>query len=519
LIKIVDDHQNQINESFPITKYKLKIYHSIDSILKLSLKLSSFQDMSHRSSRPLKLLIVDCFGLFSMGSCLPPIEKFSGNPGHLRKYRQIPALSLLSLNVPSATSSSARAFPPPLPKLTKYPALENVDVTVIRPLPGSPLRPGEVVQAFGGDLVPLELGEILGYREIWYIGSIENKPRTAKQDSDYNDRKKQYTAHPNDHIAYRYQILSHAGSGAFSTVFRCFDHKMNVPVAVKIIRAKADCLQFAEIESQIQSRLKGSHSVRLLDSFFWRSHYCLSMELLFTDVYSIVERRTGQQLPAELVRRVTFQSLLCLRELSKLGIVHADIKPENILTNDANFCHTKVADFGTACYAEEQIFAYIQSRYYRAPEVLYGLRYGPPIDIWSLACVVYELLVGEPLFAAEDEEELAGMIETAIGPPPMEIYRKGTKWNIFSRVRKGAFNGRIETLTFMVTSLPRVISKFVTSCIVWNPEERMTPEQALISEWILPEWELLKISKMEETMKMNTQIREPQKREKPPWHN
>jgi dual specificity tyrosine-phosphorylation-regulated kinase 2/3/4 len=297
---------------------------------------------------------------------------------------------------------------------------------------------------------------------------------------------------------------------------------MNVPVAVKIIRVKEDCLQYAEIESQSQSRLKGAHSVRLLDSFFWRGHYCLSMELLFTDVYSIVERRTGQQLPAEAVRRVTFQSLFCLRELAKLGIVHADIKPENILTNDANFGHTKIADFGTACYAEEQIFSYIQSRYYRAPEVLYGLRYGPAIDMWSFACVVYELLVGEPLFAAEDEKELAEMIEAAIGPPPKKIYRSGTRWNYFSKLRKSGFSERNETLAFLLTSLPQVISKFVSSCIVWNPEERMTPEQALASEWILPEWELqqtAKTAKTEEAMKMNTQVRQPLRRGKPPWHN
>jgi dual specificity tyrosine-phosphorylation-regulated kinase 2/3/4 len=242
------------------------------------------------------------------------------------------------------------------------------------------------------------------------------------------------------------------------------------------------------------------------------------MESLYTDVYSIVERRTSQQLPPDAVRHVCFQTLLCLRELRRLGIVHADIKPENILTNDDEFRNTKVADFGTACFTDQQIFSYIQSRYYRAPEVLYGLRYGPPIDMWSIGCVVYELLVGEPLFPAEDEQELAEMIEIAIGPPPQETYKKGTKWALFPRRNPfhTATKGR-EPITFMVAGMPRSISKFIRACVVWDPNERMTPDQALTSDWIMPEWEL---AESERTASQVTPVEpKPSPRTRGPWHN
>jgi dual specificity tyrosine-phosphorylation-regulated kinase 2/3/4 len=206
-----------------------------------------------------------------------------------------------------------------------------------------------------------------------------------------------------------------------------------------------------------------------------------------------------------------------LRELAKLGIVHADIKPENLLTEDGSFGRTKVADFGTSCYAEEQIFSYIQSRFYRAPEVLYGLRYGPAIDMWSLGCVVYELLIGEPLFAAEDGNELAEMIEVAVGPPPSEIYRNGTKWNAFERIGPEADRGTIQPLSLQLASLPRAISRFVRGCIVWDPDERLTPEQALVTDWILPEWELMK--RAQEARHAHVGVRLSGNSQKPAWHN
>lgn len=451
---------------------------------------------------------------------LPPLEHFSKNPRLIRDNNPVPILSLLGINnssqptFPNSSRIKQTAQLPPLQKNRSLNVLSDGSNSSrifsaesnIKTLPGAPLTPAEVLQVFGDRLVPLELGEILKYKDIYYIGDIENKPIRASYDTDYNDRKKQYRAQPNDHINYRYQIINHAGGGAFSTVYRCYDHKLHIPVAVKIIRAKPDCLQYAELEAKIQSQLQGKHSVKLIESFHFRGHYCLSMELLYTDIYSIVEKKTYPQLPPDTVRHITFQTLLCLRELAAKGIVHADIKPENILTNDESLVYTKVADFGTACFAEEQIFSYIQSRYYRAPEVLYGIKYGPPIDMWSLGCVVYELIVGQPLFAAQDEEELAEMLNIAIGSPPRSIYENSTKWSMLPHVASYSHDYRpssgssnnansalyhMQPLAFMVSVLPRVISKFIRRCLMWDPDQRLTPEQALQTEWMQQEIDVL----------------------------
>lgn len=86
-------------------------------------------------------------------------------------------------------------------------------------------------------------------------------------------------------------------------------------------------------------------------------------------------------------------------------IVHCDLKPENILLCHPNKSGIKVIDFGSGTYEKEQYYTYIQSRYYRAPEVILGVRYSPAIDMWSMGCILYELFTGTPLFTGEDEHE------------------------------------------------------------------------------------------------------------------
>ena len=513
---------------------------------------------------------------------LPLIEKFSRNPRFIRETNPIPVISLLGLNkntnktikssrIDQFSTKNSFAKNMKLPPLSNFPGMEKVDESTVKDLPGAPLTPSEVIQVFSDKLVPLEMSEILEFKEIWYIGEIEAKPFRASNDDDYNDRKKHYRALQNDEINYRYQVIEHAGGGAFSTVYKCIDHKLKIPVALKIIRAKANCMECAELEAEIQSQIQSSHSVRLIESFYWRGHFCISMELLYKDVYSIVEKNETMQLVPSVVRRITFQTTLCLRELAKKNIVHADIKPENILVNDEKLQRAKIADFGTACFADKQTFTYIQSRFYRAPEVLYGMRYGPPIDMWSLGCVVYELLIGRPIFPAQDEDELALMIESAIGPPPFEVYGNSEKYDYFqyrdndentydyeyeyeneyenNEIKQYRSSSQPYTthpvaqteetiyekhyqpskpneepqpnelpydrLDDLLLPLPHKIAKFIRECLVWDPQKRMTPDQALASEWLREEIEIIRKRKA-----IPPVIKEP-KTARPPrphWH-
>ena len=117
--------------------------------------------------------------------------------------------------------------------------------------------------------------------------------------------------------------------------------------------------------------------------------------------------------------------------MHKQGIIHCDIKPENILFNNTTLDGIKIIDFGCSCYVGKILYSYIQSRYYRAPEVVLGREYGPEIDIWSLGCVLCELVTGTPIFPAKDETELMVMLIKVIGMPPKSLIETSQRSHLY----------------------------------------------------------------------------------------
>ena len=84
--------------------------------------------------------------------------------------------------------------------------------------------------------------------------------------------------------------------------------------------------------------------------------------------------------------------------LQKHSLIHCDFKPENILLRQEGKTGIKIIDFGSACFLEQKMYTYIQSRFYRAPEIILGCPYDASIDMWSAACTIYELYTGKILF-------------------------------------------------------------------------------------------------------------------------
>jgi dual specificity tyrosine-phosphorylation-regulated kinase 2/3/4 len=91
--------------------------------------------------------------------------------------------------------------------------------------------------------------------------------------------------------------------------------------------------------------------------------------------------------------------------LEKHKIIHCDLKPENILCANSVCRNLKIVDFGSGCFRDEQIYTYVQSRFYRSPEVILRIKYTEKVDIWSLGCILAELYTGEPIFPGNNEQE------------------------------------------------------------------------------------------------------------------
>lgn len=111
------------------------------------------------------------------------------------------------------------------------------------------------------------------------------------------------------------------------------------------------------------------------------------------------------------------QILTAVAVIHMNGVIHCDIKPENILLKQPERSGLKIIDFGSSCKSNEKVYSYLQSRYYRAPEVIVGINYNEKIDIWSLGCVFVELFLGYPIFPGKDERDQMRTIISILGYP------------------------------------------------------------------------------------------------------
>jgi len=103
------------------------------------------------------------------------------------------------------------------------------------------------------------------------------------------------------------------------------------------------------------------------------------------------------------------------------------LKPENILLKDPTKSGIKIIDFGSSCFQDERIYTYIQSRFYRAPEIILGIPYTSGIDMWSFGCIMSEFCLGFPIFPGEDESEQLQMIMELCGVPSDKVLKESQR--------------------------------------------------------------------------------------------
>jgi dual specificity protein kinase YAK1 len=189
---------------------------------------------------------------------------------------------------------------------------------------------------------------------------------------------------------------------------------------------------------QLNSKLDKNddhHLLRLKDTFIHRQHLCLVFELLSVNLYELIKQNQFRGLSTTLVRVFAQQLLNGLSLLNKARLIHCDLKPENILLKNLESPIIKIIDFGSACDERQTVYTYIQSRFYRSPEVLLGLPYSSAIDMWSLGCIVVELFLGLPLFPGSSEYNQVSRIVEMLGNPPNWMLEMGKQAGDFFEKR------------------------------------------------------------------------------------
>uniref|UniRef100_A0A670HZS3 dual-specificity kinase n=1 Tax=Podarcis muralis TaxID=64176 RepID=A0A670HZS3_PODMU len=367
----------------------------------------------------------------------------------------------------------------------------------------------KALKHFKNQLTTYEQREIKEYRELWFLGlgakKIEAYP-DAENNSSYDDDHGSYKKVLSDHIAYRYEILAVIGKGSFGHVVKCLDHKTGEKVAVKIIRNKKRFHNQALVEVSILNALRqkdedNAHNVvHMKEYFYFRNHFCISFELLGINLYELIKKNNFQGFTLGLIRRFTLCILRCLQLLYTEKIIHCDLKPENILINQPQPGQVsfKVIDFGSSCYEHQRVYTYVQSRFYRSPEVILGHPYATPIDMWSLGCIMAELYTGYPLFPGENEVEQLACIMEILGLPPADFIQTASRRRTFfdsSGSPKNLTNsrGRIRNpntreLSAVLKTYDGAFLDFLKKCLVWKPSLRMTPEDAMHHSWMQDPW-------------------------------
>uniref|UniRef100_A0AAY5EJZ6 Serine/threonine-protein kinase PRP4 homolog n=1 Tax=Electrophorus electricus TaxID=8005 RepID=A0AAY5EJZ6_ELEEL len=249
----------------------------------------------------------------------------------------------------------------------------------------------------------------------------------------WTDAEGYYRVNIGEMLDKRYDVYGYTGQGVFSNVVRARDTaRAGQEVAVKIIRNNELMQKTGLKELEFLKKLNDAdpddkfHCLRLFRHFYHKQHLCLVFEPLSMNLREVL-KKYGKDvgLHIKAVRSYSQQLFLALKLLKRCNILHADIKPDNILVNESKTI-LKLCDFGSASHvADNDITPYLVSRFYRAPEIIIGKPYDYGIDMWSVGCTLYELYTGKILFPGSSNNHMIKLAMDLKGKMPNKMIRKG----------------------------------------------------------------------------------------------
>ncbi|KAG8166556.1 hypothetical protein KVR01_002245 [Diaporthe batatas] len=335
-----------------------------------------------------------------------------------------------------------------------------------------------------------------------------------------DDKDGYYKIRPSEILNGRYQVQSSLGKGMFSGVARAVDITTKKLIAIKIMRNNDALKKGGFTEIAILQKLNSAdpedrkHIVKFERSFEHKGHLCMAFENLSLNLREVLKKfgnNVGINLHA--TKAYAYQIFLALAHMRKCSIIHADLKPDNILVNEQRNI-LKICDLGTAidrtdaATAHDEITPYLVSRFYRAPEIILGMPNDYPIDMWSIGCTLYELYTGKILFTGDSNNQMLRAIIEIRGKMSTKLYRRGRIWqhhfdeqgNFVSQERDkvlGKTNIRILSVVKptrdlrtrlmaassgmdeLETKQLNLFHDLLDRCLALNPDKRITPAEAL----------------------------------------
>ncbi|CAN6238528.1 unnamed protein product [Urochloa humidicola] len=321
----------------------------------------------------------------------------------------------------------------------------------------------EVVNAISAVALGLSSGGIVSSQ----LNQVQ--PRDGSPPLREDDKDGHYVFAVGDNLTPRYKINAKMGEGTFGQVLECWDRERKEMVAIKIIRGIKKYRDAAMIEIGMLEQLgkydeSRSSCVQIRNWFDYRNHICIVFERLGPSLYDFLRKNNYRSFPIALVREVAKQLLECIAFMHELRLIHTDLKPENILLVSPEYIKVpdykvssrspkegsyykrmpkssaiKVIDFGSTTYDQQDQSYVVSTRHYRAPEVILGLAWSYPCDIWSVGCILVELCTGEALFQTHENLEHLAMMERVFGPLPYHMLKRADRHSE-KYIRKGRLN-------------------------------------------------------------------------------
>jgi dual-specificity kinase len=306
------------------------------------------------------------------------------------------------------------------------------------------------------------------------------------------------------------------GEGTFAKVVECYDMDEKRNVAIKIIRSIQKYTESAQVEIDILKDIKRcdrydtANCIRLIDSFLFKKHMCLVFPLYGSSLYEFIKRNDYRGFSLEHTRKLAYNLLSSIKFLHSIELVHTDLKPENILFVNSDYylddrnnkvpysTDIRVIDFGSATYENQHHTSIISTRHYRAPEVILGLGWSYPADIWSIGCIIVELYTGDAMFQTHENREHLALMQKIIGQLPPSMTNRDRKYfdsqgklrwpQLASSKQSESFVEQAKPLTVLCDAHNRSTSNdlfydLISKMLQFEPRDRLTAKECLEHEF------------------------------------